>query len=92
MIDIYNDNVRDLFQRHEIEPRSLPQSRVDLVAEKRGFVLENLTLHPISSMAEAVEALDHGLKMRRLADFDDSDVTSRSHLIIVVKVNLYHLF
>lgn len=87
MIDIYNDSIKDLFQPHEMEPSSLSQSRVEPVLDKRGFVLENLTFCSITSMVEAINALDHGFKIRRLGAFDESDKASRSHLIIVVKVN-----
>lgn len=87
MIDIYNDGIKDLFQPQGVDT----QHRVELIVEKRGFVIENMVRHPIASVTEAMYALEHGLEMRRVADFENSDLSSRSHLIIIVKVSLVHL-
>ncbi|KAL0483193.1 kinesin-like protein [Acrasis kona] len=81
MIEIYNEQVRDLFNpsnplnKHGLKVRENPQT---------GPYVEGLEFSTVSSFEEITELMDEGNRMRTIAKTNMNDTSSRAHTIFQV--------
>lgn len=79
LLELYNDDFRDLMQT---EPNA-PKPEVRMIPEL-GVVVENVTIHPVTKLADAMELVKKGYRARTTKSTHSNNVSSRSHSILTV--------
>uniref|UniRef100_A0ACD5XN30 Uncharacterized protein n=1 Tax=Avena sativa TaxID=4498 RepID=A0ACD5XN30_AVESA len=77
MIEIYNEQVRDLLQDTTLEIRNTSQ---------KGFAVPGASIVPVTSTSDVVELMNQGQKNRAVGSTAINDRSSRSHSCLTVHV------
>ncbi|XP_054432750.1 kinesin-like protein KIF28P [Pteronotus mesoamericanus] len=80
MLEIYNEQVRDLLSRTK-KPRGL-KVREDA---ELGFYVDGLTSVPCENYAQVERLMEQGMKMRTTASTNVNASSSRSHMVITLQ-------
>jgi len=84
LVEIYIDRVSDLLSDVPVEKQ---KSRAIVTHPvTKATTVSNLTERPVASVEDVVSALADGERVRKVADTSMNSSSSRSHLIVVVKV------
>lgn len=79
VIEIYNENIRDLLADN-------PKLKLDIKHGKDGPFVPGLTSHPVRSAEEVRKKFQQSQKSRSTASTQMNDVSSRSHALLVVTI------
>jgi hypothetical protein len=81
MLEVYNETIRDL-----LSMESSVDDHLDIRVGKQGVYVDMLSEWPVRCIEEAVSIIDRGSDNRRTASNNVNERSSRSHLVIMVKV------
>lgn len=85
-LEIYNENVFDLFVDEQQRKTSLPVRE----HSEHGFFVEGCRIVPCERAEDAIQALDWALTHRHVASHDMNERSSRSHCLVSVFVDGRH--
>lgn len=77
-VEIYNENIIDLFTKE----------KVTLQHDGSGIKLKNVTEHNSANIEEIIEHMKVASKSRRIAETKCNTVSSRSHALFILTVNM----
>ena len=81
MLEVYNETIRDL-----LSMESSVDDTLDIRVGKQGVYVDMLSEWPVRCIEEAVSIIDRGSDNRQTASNNVNDRSSRSHLVVTVKV------
>lgn len=83
MVEIYNEQVRDLLANNDG-----PQKKLDIrnASQQNGLVVPNANVRSVSSTADVVELMTHGMMNRAASATAMNERSSRSHSVLSVRV------
>jgi kinesin family protein C2/C3 len=81
MLEVYNENIRDLLSIETAVDDSL-----DIRIGKQGTYVDMLSEWPVRCIEEAISILDRGSSNRQNASNNINERSSRSHLVVIIKV------
>lgn len=79
MMELYNEDFRDLLQS---DPRA-PRPEVRIIPEV-GVIVDNVTRHSVVKLDDCMEIVKKGYSSRTTKSTNSNDVSSRSHSILTV--------
>ncbi|XP_044465600.1 kinesin-like protein KIN-14C isoform X2 [Mangifera indica] len=82
MLEIYNEQVRDLLSRDG------PQKKVGIISSSpaHGIAVPDASMHPVRSTEDVMELIDIGLKSRAVSATALNERSSRSHSVVSIHV------
>ena len=81
MLEVYNETIRDL-----LSMESSVDDTLDIRVGKQGVYVDMLSEWPVRCIEEAVSIIDRGSDCRQTASNNVNERSSRSHLVVMVKV------
>lgn len=85
-VELYNEELTDLLVLGDDKDRS----RLRLMEDRGGVVVQGLDEIPVKSIAEVFDLLDRGTARRRTAETHLNKQSSRSHSIFSVIIQMHH--
>ena len=85
MLEVYNETIRDL-----LSMESNIDDTLDIRVGKQGVYVDMLSEWPVRCVEEAVSIIDRGSDNRQTASNNVNERSSRSHLVVTVKVRIMH--
>lgn len=82
MLEVYNETIRDLLSMESSIDDSL-----DIRVGKQGVYVDMLSEWPVRCVEEAVSIIERGSDNRKTASNNVNERSSRSHLVVTVKVS-----
>uniref|UniRef100_A0A6G3MKB8 Kinesin-like protein KIF23 (Trinotate prediction) n=1 Tax=Henneguya salminicola TaxID=69463 RepID=A0A6G3MKB8_HENSL len=86
MIEIYNNNIYDLFEDHieQTQNNKPPQAKNLRENSTRGIFIPGLAYVPVNSVSEALTFYRKGKKRRKIAETLLNSTSSRSHCVFTL--------
>ena len=84
MLEVYNEKIRDLLSMES----SLDEA-LEIRVGKNGVYVDMLSEWPVRCIEEAVSIIERGCDNRRTGTNNVNERSSRSHLVLIVKVYWY---
>lgn len=81
MLEVYNETIWDL-----LSMESSADDALDVRVGKQGVYVDMLSEWPVRCIEEALSIIDRGSDNRRTASNNVNERSSRSHLVVMVKV------